>query len=315
MRTSAIIRIVIFSLAIILLSFILLSVLDHNYYIEDGRVHSYDEAGPLPTEGLMQINQHDVPAQIQNIDIEWVAGSIAIYRSDSLSNIVVEETCHTGSEYEMVMKKSGQTLKIQFCEEDSFEFPSFGIDADVSKDLVIRVPAAWNCNSLEIDAAATEVYIIDMTINELDFDGASGKLTLENCNVADLDIDTASGDVEFSGNLSKLDFDAASAKFHGEIHCIPEQLDLDAMSGDLTIVLPEDCGFYLENETMSGSFDSDFDFHTTGAHYECGDGACKIHISAMSGDVCIYKGISNHSGDTAHHPETHQTTKNTEHHS
>ena len=57
------------------------------------------------------------------------------------------------------------------------------------------------------------------------------------------------------------------------------------------VVLPENSGFYLELDTVSGAFDSDFDFHTMGAHYECGDGACKIKVSGMSGDVSILKGI------------------------
>ena len=291
MKTSAIIRIVIFSLVIVLLSFVLLSVLDHNYYIESGRVHSYEEAGQLPTEGLMQINQHDITAQIQNIDIEWAAGSIIIQQSDSLSSIIIEESCPTYSEYETVIKQTGQTLKIKFSEE-SVKLSGFSIDADISKDLIIRVPSSWNCNALEIDAAATDVTVDGLSINELDFDGASGRLTLENCNIVELDIDTASGDVEFTGILNDLDFDAASAKFYGEFYQVPNRLNLDAMSGDLTLVLPEYSGFYLEMETLSGSFDSDFDFHTMGAHYECGDGACKIKVNAMSGDVSILKGVS-----------------------
>ena len=291
MKTSAIIRIVIFSLVIILLSFILLSVLDHNYYIESGRVHSYEEAGKLPTEALLQINQHDISAQVQNIEIEWVAGSIIIQRSDSLSSIIIEESCPTYSEYETVIKQSGQTLKIQFCEE-SMEFPSFGINADISKDLVIRVPKSWNCNTLEIDAAAAEVYIHDLSINELDFDGASGNLILDNCNIVDLNIDTASGDVKFTGILNDLDFDAASAKFYGEFYQVPNRLNLDAMSGDLELVLPPYAGFTCYINSMSGSFNSDFELAHTGGTYVHSDGACRIDLNALSGDVSILKGIS-----------------------
>lgn len=293
MKTSAIIRIVIFSLVIVLLSFVLLSVLDQNYYIESGRVHSYEEAGQLSTESLMQINQHDISVQVQNIDIEWAAGSIIIQQSDSLSSIIVEESSPTYSEYETVIKQSGQTLKIKFSEE-SVKLSGFGIDADISKDLVIRVPKNWNCNSLEIDAAAAEVYIHDLSINELDFDGASGNLILDNCNIVDLDIDTASGDVEFSGTLKELDFDAASAKFYGEFLAMPNHLNLDAMNGDVELVLPEYCWFTCELETMSGSFDTDFATKQEKNIYVHGgkDNACHIKISAMSGDVSILKGIS-----------------------
>lgn len=291
MKTNAIIRIVAYTLALIILAFILLSVLDQNYYLEDGRIHSYEMAGADPTEEVREVNQHDISTQIQNIEINWVAGSIAIHRSDSLSSIQVYETSPAGSEHEMVLKQSGQTLKIQFSKEN-IKFPSFGIDVDISKDLVIKVPANWNCNNLEIDAAATEVEIHDLTIRELDFDGASGELILDNCNIVNLEIDTASGDVSFTGDLEELDFDAASASFRGEFNHLPRHLDLDAMSGDLELILPPDAGFICNLDTMSGSFDTDFTFQTHGETYVSGDGECKINVSGMSSDVSILKGIA-----------------------
>lgn len=288
MKTNAIIRILVYSLIILILIGIMGGFIADEIYLSGGLLQKTDT--PVPTESLAEINQQDFTEQIQNIEIEWVAGNITIHKSKSLNSIIVEEYSPVGSEYPIICRQSGQTLKIQFCEE-SMKFPSFGINAEVSKDLVIRVPASWNCNNLEIDTAATDVTIQDLSINDLDFDGASGKLTLENCDVNVLDIDTASGDVEFSGTLEELDFDAASARFNGEFYQIPKKLNLDAMSGDLTVVLPEHSGFYLELDAMSGSFDSDFDFHTTGAHYECGDGSCQIKISALSGDVSILKSL------------------------
>ena len=291
MKTSAIIRIVAFSLAIILLSFILLSVIDYNYYFENGRLHSYEMAEPAPTEAALQGSQQDVTAQIQNIEIEWGAGSISIHKSDSLDYIRISEASIGGSAPEMICRQSGQTLKIQYSEKP-MKFSSFGINADISKDLVIRVPKNWNCNDLEIDAAAADVNIQDLTIRELDFDGASGNLILDNCNVSELDIDTASGDVEFVGTLEHLDFDAASAKFYGEFYANPRSLNMDTMSGDLEIVLPEDSGFELQLDAMSDSFDTDFTIGTVDDLYICGDGECKIKVSALSSNVSILKGIT-----------------------
>ena len=251
MKTNAIIRILVYSLIILILIGIMGGFIADEIYLSGGLLQKTDT--PVPTESLAEINQQDFTEQIQNIEIEWVAGNITIHKSKSLNSIIVEEYSPVGSEYPIICRQSGQTLKIQFCEE-SMKFPSFGINAEVSKDLVIRVPASWNCNNLEIDTAATDVTIQDLSINE-------------------------------------LDFDAASARFNGEFYQIPKKLNLDAMSGDLTVVLPEHSGFYLELDAMSGSFDSDFDFHTTGAHYECGDGSCQIKISALSGDVSILKSL------------------------
>jgi len=100
--------------------------------------------------------------------------------------------------------------------------------------------------------------------------------------------------VEFSGTLKELDFDAASAKFYGEFLAMPNHLNLDAMNGDVELVLPECCWFICELETMSGSFNTDFATSQEKNTYVHGgkDNACHIKISAMSGDVSILKGIS-----------------------
>ena len=288
MKNNAIVRIVIYSVAIVALLGILLSATATGLYFTTSVVQN---EVPAPTASPREINQYDFTAQIQNIEIDWVAGSIAIHKSDSLSNITVEEFSPAGSNYNMVVKQSGQNLKIQYCEEP-MKFSSFGIHSDVSKDLVIRVPKNWNCNNLEIDAAATDVNIQDLTIRELDFDGASGNLSLDNCNIEELDIDTASGDVEFTGILENLDFDAASAKFYGEFFENPRNLNMDSMSGDLELVLPEDAGFELNMDTVSGSFDTDFLVGKHDKAYICGEGQCKIKVSAMSSDVSILKGIT-----------------------
>lgn len=306
MKANAIVRIVLFSLAILILGSILLGVLCFNMFIVDGKVHP--DTGMDSVEHVGAATTESFSAQIANLDIEWVAGSIIIQTDNDISEIKVEEIAPIESNYQMVCQQYGQTLKVQYCNESQkYSFLGINDNEAVSKELIITVPANWNCNNLEIDAAATEVTVSGQSINKLDFDGASGKFTLENCNIVDLDIDTASGDVEFNGILKSLDFDAASAKFHGEFHQVPNQMDLDAMSGDLTLVLPEYSGFYLELDALSGSFDSDFDFHTMGAHYECGDSACRIKVSALSGDVSILKGVSNpqyaehHQEDDKHH--------------
>ena len=289
MKSSAIVRIVLFSLAILILGGILLSAVCFNMYIVDGTIafesHSAAEEAPL-LENEMQ----EISSQVCNLELEWVAGSITIQPDEHVHSIHVTEYTPSGSDYETVMQQSGQTLKIKFSKE-SVKFSGFSINANVSKDLIITVPADWSCNSIEIDAAATEVEIHNIRMKELDFDGASGNLILDNCDIEELDIDTASGDVEFSGVLNELDFDAASARFDGEFHNIPQKLNLDAMSGNMTLVLPENSGFSLELDTMSGSFDSDFTFQVHGDTYVCGSGDCKITVSTMSGDVSILKNI------------------------
>lgn len=287
MKSNAIIRIIIYSLLVLILLGILISSISCGLYSFNGRLHS---DATIPTENLQYVNEQDFSTQVQNIEIEWAAGSIVIHRSKSVDCIRIAEYTNIDSEHEMYCRQSGQTLKIQFC-KDSMKFPSFGINVDIHKDLVIVVPESWNCNVLEIDTASADVTINDLVINELDFNGASGNLILENCNIVNLDIETASGDVEFKGILKDLNFEAASANFFGEFTQIPNRLNLEAMSGDLEIVLPSYTGFTCQVYAMSSSFDTDFDVTQNGSTYISGDGFCKIKVSSMSGDVNVLKGV------------------------
>ena len=304
MKTSAIVRIILLSLAILILAGILLGVLCFNMFIVDGKIQIDTDMNTV--EPLAVAKTDSFSAQITNLDIEWIAGSIVIQTDDTISEIHIEEVTPVASDYQMVCQQYGQTLKIQYCNESN-KYRLIGIndnDADI-KDLTITVPANWNCNNLEIDAAATEVTVTGLSINELDFDGASGKLILENCNIVDLDIDTASGDVEFIGTLENLDFDAASAKFSGELYNTPHNMKMNSMSGNLVLVLPPEAGFTCYIEGLSSNFSSDFELANTGGTYVHGDGVCRIHVNAMSGDVSILKGVPNPQYEE-HHPEDEQ---------
>ena len=145
-------------------------------------------------------------------------------------------------------------------------------------------------SELEIDAASADVDIRDMTIQEFDFDGASGRCTLTDCAVGEMSLDTASGDVTFSGTLDTLDCDGASAKLQLELRNTPRSIDMDTASGSLTLVLPEDCGFTVSLDALSGRFSSDFATTTQNGRHIYGDGSCKIDVSSMSGGVTIRKG-------------------------
>jgi DUF4097 and DUF4098 domain-containing protein YvlB len=298
MKTNAIVRIVLFSLAIMVLLGILSSVLLFRGFMADmkdsgimeavSEVFSHEGTDELRIDGTGYQTEFDA-TQIRNLEIDWVAGTIIIQRGNT-NTIRVEESAVSDGKYQMITRCSGDKLILKFCEENVAIWGfSSNIEENLSKDLIITVPADWVCDNLEIDTASARVEVCDLRIDEVDFDGASGYCFFENCEIEKLDIDTASGDVEFSGSLQKLDFDAASAKFTGTFMNIPRSLDLDAMSGDMYIELPEQCGFEVNHDSMSGVFESDFQFTANGSNYKCGDGACKIAVSSMSGDIKIMK--------------------------
>lgn len=286
MKTNAVIRIILLSLAIVILTSILVGALFFRYSPFGPSLSIKRTDSPEPTAG--QMNQFEFSTDIKRIEIEWVAGDIMIDAREGLNTISVFESMGNDVTETMYCITSGDTLKIQFC-KDSIKFPSFGVNYDFSKDLHITVPSSWHCDELSIDAASSNVTINGLNINEIDFDGASGVMSIVDCNVWDLDIDTASGNVEFNGTLENLDFDAVSASFHGTVHNCPSQLQLDSLSGKLNLSLPSDCGFTLHKDSLSGSFSSDFEIISQGDAHIHGNGSCKIEVSGLSGDVSIKK--------------------------
>lgn len=227
------------------------------------------------------------PAAIREIKIEWISGSVTVEPGD-VQEITFSESGTATDKYKMVWKQSGDELVIQYSKDSSIA--GFGLHfGDGSKDLTVTVPRGWVCDSLELDTASTDLTVRDMIIREMEIDSASGTAKFENCTVSSLDVDTASGDVTFTGSLSELDFEAASASFTGVLENVPDKVKMDSMSGGLTLTLPEDAGFTVSLDAMSSDFSSDFPTVKKNKSYVCGDGHCKIDVDAMSGDVSILK--------------------------
>lgn len=229
------------------------------------------------------------PVSIRKINIEWVVGDIYITAVEGIDQIQISESHVDEEKYLMNVTEDNGKLTVQFCKET---FKGFGINLGnaVSKDLTVCVPADWVCRELQLEVASADVTLENIQISEMDFDGASGTCNFVNCTVADLDIDTASGDVTFFGSLTRLDFDAASASFSGHLTNYPSQIDMDGMSGDLELTLPEDCGFTVTMDGLSSHFSTDFAYSEhRDRTYVSGDGACRIDVDGISSDVYIHK--------------------------
>lgn len=290
MKTNAIVRIILFSITILVLLGLLLAGLGVGLFMYDGSslVNTNSENQVINNTGERSI--HVNAAEIRELEIEWAAGSITIMPAGDTDEIIVTESGIVNEDYLMVCRQSGDILTIQFSEENTISAFGINFNTDISKDLEIFVPKDWVCEDLEIDAAAANVAVYNMMINKVDFDGASGVCTFENCAVEEIDLDAASGDVHFSGTLDILSFDGMSSSCYLELSNVPKRIDLNTMSGDLDLILPEYCGFTVTMDAMSSDFSSEFPTTISNGSHIYGDGECRISVDAMSGDVTIRKG-------------------------
>ena len=82
-----------------------------------------------------------------------------------------------------------------------------------------------------------------------------------------------SGDVDFTGSLNKLDWEAASANLTAVLSNVPRELELEGVSGKMDITLPSNAGFTLKMEGLSQNFTSEFETAYQNKRYVCGNGS------------------------------------------
>lgn len=273
MKRNAIVRIIVFSLVLLILVPALITGIAAGTFAV--RVH-YGEY----TTGSSQVSAQD----IREIEIEWASGTVTVETADT--DVITFQEVMGKNDEPMIYRVDGDKLII------AYEAPKihFGFGISTGKDLTVTVPRNWDCRELIVDSASAELTVNNLTAGEIDLNTASGSCEFNRCNVTELSIDSASAQVHFTGTLSSLDCDTASGDITAAVQNVPKSIDFDGASADLELTLPEEAGFTLELDSISGEFISEFAAVRQNDRYVCGDGSCHISIDGASGNVTIHKG-------------------------
>ena len=279
MKRNAIFRIILFSFLAVVLVGVLISGIALKKYQMPGIVvrKSFD----APEVSGNKFNA----GEIDRLKIEWAAGSIVLVPVEGNKISITEELL--GGDESMVLKKYGSTLYVQY--REGGVGISFG-SGSLKKNLYITVPQDWECKELEIDAASATVQGEYLTVRELASSTASGTHTFTNCQVGTMKMETVSGDLNFTGTLEKLDFNGVSAQLDLALTNAPKSIELESVSGDFNLTLPESCGFTVDKDTVSGRFSSELPTTEQNGKIVYADGHCEIEVEGVSASVHIRKG-------------------------
>lgn len=237
---------------------------------------------------------------IQNLDVEWVSGSVRVI-ADNVSGISAAESSSDKIPLDLVMRYwvDGETLHIRFGKDGA------RLKNNFQKDLVITVPEKAFFFETKIESASADIIFPKINADYLDISSASG--TIEAAGSAGkIRLETVSGNIraEFSG------FDSAQAdSVSGDIDClmltegsvslgstsgnIRTQLNgvpdvkAESVSGSIVLSLEKGTGFTAKLDTLSGDISSDFPVSQKGDKYISGDGAGEIKASTTSGDISL----------------------------
>ena len=224
-----------------------------------GRYEKYDNAD-LYQNG----NFTYAAADIKEVEIDWVLGSVEIVQSDAAELSVSEESIKDVDK-QLHYYLEGTTLKIKFCKS--------GLRTNIEekyKNLRVEIPSSVY---LEIDSVSAPITIGEATLSGLSVETVSGDLIAEKINTPAIEIETVSG--ELSIGLTEK-----------------SNVEIETVSGDMVISLLNNRGATIVFDEVSGKFLTEREYGKAGKkRYDILGEAqlpiCTIDIESVSGDLTV----------------------------
>ena len=260
MKRSAIARIIIWSLTTVILTGVLIAGIAAPSFLNVfsfslGRSDDY-------TYGPASLNA----SQIDEVEVEWVSGDITITESEN-DKISFDETStrKLDTEDQLGYRIEGRKLIIVQTTR------SYWFGSAPSKDLQLTLPSMLYALTLET-VSADVTMTGDFTIHEVDMESVSARLDIDELSCNGISLESVSGRMDLTVGQT-----------------VPKQIDVSAVSADVTIYWPEDEGFTAEMEGVSGNTSSDFSTISQNGRMIYGSGACEIECETVSGNLDIVK--------------------------
>lgn len=169
---------------------------------------------------------------ITDLEIDWIGGSVTITKGETFT---VSEEKHDYPLY--YWNKEEQNQLIIQCLKSGTNTTNFDFS---KKNLTVTVPYSLKNLTLDIVSASYDVNLGGVENLTIDAVSGNGDVTLESNKVLDFDTVSGSGDFTLKSTLEQ------------------ESLDLDSVSGNITLNLDGTRGFNLNFDSVSGTKKDNF---------------------------------------------------------
>lgn len=242
---------------------------------------------------------------VTHIEIEWLNGHVTL-ATHTGNTVSFSETAnreldeHTMLHYYL----EGTTLHIKYCESGLRTL------SQVTKYLTVQIPASLALGDVTVSAVSAGVRVEDITIDRVEVSTVSGGIYFGNTVVRRVKCESVSGDVE--GNLPPVGVDAVSVssvsgnlRFSADVRdfsaettsgdvslsakLAPSVLSIESISGNVTLLLPENLSAILRFDSVSGSASSGIPHTVRDRKMIFGSGDGEYDVETVSGNLRIDK--------------------------
>lgn len=198
--------------------------------------NSIDEVKTFSIDQLKEISIHSVSSDVSVFSTDEEDIKIYFYGKSALKSEKLLPKLITNLE--------GSKLKIEI------KYPKvLFYNANVVLD--VYIPQDYRENII-IDTVSADVDINNLDINNFQCKTVSGDLRIESLGSENLTLKTTSGNINILDILGNLKVDSVSGDINVEYRIFDNNVDIKTISGKVTIDLPQDAGFYLKTNTVSG---------------------------------------------------------------
>ena len=215
-------------------------------------------------------------ADISEVEIHWLSGSVYLTESDEDGILLQEDYTGDNDDYRMRYTVSGSRLIIQPCRSKLFG----SVDLP-EKTLTVFLPEGMTLVSVETVSA--DVELMGGSAGTLSVSTTSGDILGPGLQTKELELGTVSGNIrlpQYPAGCRTVDCETVSGEVSLGFTSCPEEVDLNSVSGDLALSLPEGSRYELEFDTVSGS-------RYTSDQSANGADLCEITAETVSGDLTV----------------------------
>ena len=160
-----------------------------------------------------------------------------------------------------------------------------------------------------VDGVSSDLSLENLKAEKLYLDSVSGDITLKNIKTDTLTADTTSGSldstalivttsavtnttsgsVSLEGTINDIQHDSVSGDLRVLSDICPQKIQADTTSGSILINIPDNPGFTLDYDTVSGDIHTDFPATGSDSHLTYESGQNHFRIETTSGDITVRK--------------------------
>ncbi len=324
MKKALIIRIVLWSVFAVVLSGILVSALTvPTKNLDDNSIFGINLSdisiqfgstsyANYENEENYAIGESVFAGELEDIDINWISGNVFVIPYEK-NMVTIKENCvdELTPDFRLRHNIENGKLTIQPCKSGKFSAEKKLPDKDlylylpfelakkldnlqietVSANVNITNNSDIKTSSMDITTVSGEIWLLKVFANELTIETTSGYVNLTEVIANSINTANVSGNTEIMASTSELKAEAVSGKVYLSTTHIPEKTYIETVSGKVDIFIPENDGFSLNFETVSGNLDCEFSpLMGEKGQKKYKNGEKTLNIETVSGKLNIAEG-------------------------